>query len=349
DVTIHLAQAFGFCWGVERAVAMAYETRQHFPIERIWMTNEIIHNPSVNQRLQEMKVGFIPVEQGNKDFSVVESGDVVILPAFGASVQEMQLLNDKNCKIIDTTCPWVSKVWNTVEKHKKKDYTSIIHGKYKHEETVATSSFAGKYLVVLNMKEGEYVADYILNGGNKDEFMAKFSRACSVGFDPDRDLEHIGIANQTTMLKSETEQIGKLFERTMMKKYGPDKLNEHFQSFNTICDATQERQDAMLNLVEEKLDLMVVIGGFNSSNTTQLQQIAIEQRIPSYHIDSAKRIGPGNQVEHKPLGRDLEVTQNWLPSGKLVVGVTSGASTPDKVVEEVIEKILELKATPVLV
>jgi 4-hydroxy-3-methylbut-2-enyl diphosphate reductase len=349
DVTIHLAQAFGFCWGVERAVAMAYETRQHFPTERIWMTNEIIHNPSVNQRLQEMKVGFIPVEQGNKDFSVVESGDVVILPAFGASVQEMQLLNDKNCKIIDTTCPWVSKVWNTVEKHKKKDYTSIIHGKYKHEETVATSSFAGKYLVVLNMKEAEYVADYILNGGNKDEFMAKFSRACSVGFDPDRDLEHIGIANQTTMLKSETEHIGKLFERTMMKKYGPDTLNEHFQSFNTICDATQERQDAMLNLVEEKLDLIVVIGGFNSSNTTQLQQIAIEQRIPSYHIDSAKRIGPGNQVEHKPLGRDLEVTQNWLPSGELVVGVTSGASTPDKVVEEVIEKILELKATPVLV
>jgi 4-hydroxy-3-methylbut-2-en-1-yl diphosphate reductase len=349
DVTIHLAQAFGFCWGVERAVAMAYETRQHFPIERIWMTNEIIHNPSVNQRLQEMKVGFIPVEQGNKDFSVVEAGDVVILPAFGASVQEMQLLNDKNCKIVDTTCPWVSKVWNTVEKHKKKDYTSIIHGKYKHEETVATSSFAGKYLVVLNMKEAEYVADYILNGGNKDEFMAKFSRACSAGFNPDRDLEHIGIANQTTMLKSETEQIGKLFERTMMKKYGPDKLNEHFQSFNTICDATQERQDAMLGLVEEKLDLMVVIGGFNSSNTTQLQQIAIERGIPSYHIDSAKRIGPGNQVEHKPLGLDLEVTQNWLPSGELVVGITSGASTPDKVVEEVIEKILELKATPMLV
>lgn len=348
DVTIRLAEAFGFCWGVERAVAMAYETRQHFPTERIWMTNEIIHNPSVNQRLQEMNVDFIPVEQGNKDFSQVDSGDVVILPAFGASVQEMQLLNDKNCKIVDTTCPWVSKVWNTVEKHKKKDYTSIIHGKYKHEETVATSSFAGKYLVVLNMKEAEYVTDYILNGGDKDEFMAKFSRACSAGFDPDRDLERVGIANQTTMLKSETEQIGKLFERTMMRKYGPANLNEHFQSFNTICDATQERQDAMLGLVEEKLDLMVVIGGFNSSNTTQLQQIAIERGIPSYHIDSAARIESGNRLEHKPLGRDLEVTENWLPSGEIVVGITSGASTPDKVVEEVIEKIFELKATPVL-
>jgi 4-hydroxy-3-methylbut-2-enyl diphosphate reductase len=349
DVTIRLAEAFGFCWGVERAVAMAYETRQHFPTERIWMTNEIIHNPSVNQRLQDMQVDFIPVVAGEKDFSVVGAGDVVILPAFGASVHEMQLLNDKNCKIVDTTCPWVSKVWNTVEKHKKKDYTSIIHGKYKHEETVATSSFAGKYLVVLNLKEAQYVADYILNGGSRDEFMAKFSRACSAGFDPDQDLEQIGIANQTTMLKSETEQIGKLFERTMMKKYGPAELNNHFLSFNTICDATQERQDAMLGLVEEKLDLMVVIGGFNSSNTTQLQQIAIERGIPSYHIDSAERIGSGNRVEHKPLGRDLEVTENWLPAGEIVVGVTSGASTPDKVVEDAIEKIFDLKAAVVVV
>jgi len=348
EVTILLAEAFGFCWGVERAVAMAYEARQHFPAERIWMTNEIIHNPSVNQRLQEMEVGFIPVQSGKKDFSVVDGGDVVILPAFGASVQEMQLLNDKNCKIVDTTCPWVSKVWNTVEKHKKKDYTSIIHGKYKHEETVATSSFAGKYLVVFNLKEAEYVANYILHGGNRDEFMNKFSRACSLGFDPDRDLEQIGIANQTTMLKSETEQIGKLFEHTMMKKYGPTQLNNHFQSFNTICDATQERQDAMLGLVEQKLDLMVVIGGFNSSNTTQLQQIAIERGIPSYHIDSAARIGPGNQVEHKPLGRDLEVTHNWLPPGEIVVGVTSGASTPDKVVEDAIEKIFALKVVAVV-
>jgi len=349
NVTIHLAEAFGFCWGVERAVAMAYETRQHFPTERIWMTNEIIHNPSVNQRLQNMNVNFVPVEDGTKDFTIVGAGDVVILPAFGASVQEMQLLNDKNCKIVDTTCPWVSKVWHTVEKHKKKEYTSIIHGKYKHEETIATSSFAGKYLVVLNLQEAEYVADYILNGGNRDEFLAKFSRATSEGFDPERDLEHVGIANQTTMLKSETEQIGKLFERTMMKKYGPVQLNQHFQSFNTICDATQERQDAMLELVEERLDLMVVIGGFNSSNTTQLQQIAIERKIPSYHIDSAERIGPGNRIDHKVLHQDMTVTENWLPDGETVVGVTSGASTPDKVVEDVIEKIFELKATPVAV
>ncbi len=344
EVTIRLAEAFGFCWGVERAVAMAYETRTHFPKERIWITNEIIHNPSVNQRLREMDVNFIAVTNGQKDFSVVGSGDVVILPAFGASVQEMQYLNEQGCTIVDTTCPWVSKVWNTVEKHKKVSFTSIIHGKYNHEETIATSSFAGTYLIVLNLKEAEYVANYILNGGDRAEFMARFQRACSASFDPDRDLERIGIANQTTMLKGETEQIGKLLEHTMMRKYGPDQLNQHFLSFNTICDATQERQDAMLGLVEEQLDLMVVIGGYNSSNTTHLQEIAIDRGIPSYHVDSAARLGPGNRVQHKPLNQDLAVTENWLPDGPITIGVTSGASTPDKVVEEVLEKIFELKA-----
>ncbi|MEG4229757.1 4-hydroxy-3-methylbut-2-enyl diphosphate reductase [Microcoleus sp. N9_B2] len=346
-VTIRLAEAFGFCWGVERAVAIAYETRQHFPSERIWITNEIIHNPSVNQHLRDMEVGFISVEKGLKDFSVVDSGDVVILPAFGASVQEMQLLNDKGCKIVDTTCPWVSKVWNTVEKHKKRDYTSIIHGQYKHEETVATSSFADKYLIVLNLQEAEYVSNYILHGGDRDEFLAKFSKAYYAGFDPDVDLESVGIANQTTMLKTETEKIGKLFEKTMMRKFGTEKLNEHFLSFNTICDATQERQDAMLSLVEEKLDLMLVIGGFNSSNTTHLQEIAIDKTLPSYHIDCAERILPGNRIEHKPLGADLVVTEGWLPDGKIVVGVTSGASTPDKVVEDAIDRIFAMKAAVV--
>ena len=349
DVTIQLAQAFGFCWGVERAVAMAYETRQHFPTESIWITNEIIHNPSVNKRMQEMQVEFIPVIDKVKDFSVVGSGDVVILPAFGASVQEMQILNEKGCQIVDTTCPWVSKVWNTVEKHKKGDYTSIIHGKYKHEETVATSSFAGKYLIVLNLKEAEYVINYILNGGDRQEFLTKFAKACSAGFDPDQDLERVGIANQTTMLKDETEKIGKMLERTMMQKYGPTELNQHFQNFNTICDATQERQDAMLELVQENLDLMIVIGGFNSSNTTQLQQIAFDRNIPSYHIDSVECIQSINKIEHRELTGDFVTTENWLPAGEIKVGITSGASTPDKVVEDVIEKIFALKTTAALV
>jgi 4-hydroxy-3-methylbut-2-en-1-yl diphosphate reductase len=346
-----MAESFGFCWGVERAVAIAYETRQHFPSERIWITNEIIHNPSVNQRLRDMNVHFIAVEKGVKNFDPVDRGDVVILPAFGASVQEMQLLNDRGCTIVDTTCPWVSKVWNTIEKHKKKDYTSIVHGKYNHEETIATTSFADKYLVVLNLEEAKYATNYILDNGKtpeeksqrRAEFLAKFSNACSPGFDPDLDLERVGIANQTTMLKTETEAIGKLFERTMMKKYSTAELDEHFQSFNTICDATQERQDAMFKLVDEPLDLMVVIGGYNSSNTTHLQEISIEQQIPSYHIDSEVRILPDNHIEHKPLGKELEIAANWLPAGKIVVGVTSGASTPDKVVEATIERIFATK------
>ena len=361
-LTVRLAEAFGFCWGVERAVAMAYETRRHYPTERLWITNEIIHNPSVNHHLREMDVLFIPVEEGVKDFSDVVSGDVVILPAFGATVQEMQLLNERGCHIVDTTCPWVSKVWNTVEKHKKHAFTSIIHGKVKHEETLATSSFAGTYLVVLDLAEAQMVSDYILASGtgdtagakpgdegtgtalDRDAFMARFARACSPGFDPDRDLVRIGVANQTTMLKSETEEIGRLFERTMLRRYGPQELQEHFLAFNTICDATQERQDAMFSLVDEPLDLMVVIGGYNSSNTTHLQEIAESRGIRSFHIDTPERIGPGNRIEHKPLGAELELLEPFLPAGPLRVGITSGASTPDRVVEDVIHRLMDLSA-----
>jgi len=293
---------------------------------------------------------FIQVDGGVKDFSDVASGDVVILPAFGATVQEMQLLNERGCHIVDTTCPWVSKVWNTVEKHKKHAFTSIIHGKVKHEETLATSSFAGTYLVVLDLVEAQLVCDYILASANgsspspeqRQAFMDRFAKACSPGFDPDRDLIRVGVANQTTMLKSETEEIGRLFERTMLQRFGPTELNDHFLAFNTICDATQERQDAMFALVDEPLDLMVVIGGYNSSNTTHLQEIAISRGIRSFHIDTPERIGPGNRIEHKPLGADLEVVEPFLPEGTLRVGITSGASTPDRVVEDVISRLIDL-------
>lgn len=341
-VTIHLAESFGFCWGVERAVAMAYETRTQFPTQKLWITNEIIHNPLVNDRLREMEVNFIPVKDGVKDFSVVKKGEVVILPAFGASYQEISYLQNTGATIVDTTCPWVSKVWNRVEKHKKADYTSIIHGKYNHEETIATSSYAKRYLVVLNMSEAEYVADYILRGGNRAEFLAKFAKAVSPGFDPDRDLDRIGVANQTTMLKSETEAIGKLFERTMMQKFGVERLNEHFLAFNTICDATQERQDAMISLLEKDLDLLIVIGGFNSSNTTHLQEMAKEKGVASFHIDGAHRLLSRSEIEHKPVHKEISRSMGWLPQGQIHVGITSGASTPDRVVEEVILRLLEL-------
>ncbi len=341
---VKLAEAFGFCWGVERAVAMAYETRRHYPNERIWITNEIIHNPSVNDHLRLMNVRFISAEAGIKDFSGVSDGDVVILPAFGATVQEMQLLHERGCHIIDTTCPWVSKVWHTVEKHKKHTFTSIIHGKFKHEETLATSSFAGTYLVVLDLAEAQYVAEYILGKGNSKDFMKRFAKACSPGFNPDKDLQRIGVANQTTMLKSETEEIGRLFERTMLEKYGPQVLNDHFLSFNTICDATEERQSAMFSLVDEPLDLLVVIGGFNSSNTTHLQEIAMSRGIRSFHIDTPERIGEDNTINHKPLDKDLIIEKDFLPAGKVNVGITSGASTPDRAVEHVIQKLIELSS-----
>jgi len=346
-ITIKLAEAFGFCWGVDRAVSMAYETRKHFPDRRIWITNEIIHNPIVNQNLKEMGIQFLEVDQnGSKDLSGIAQGDVVILPAFGASIEEMARLEEYNCEIVDTTCPWVSRVWNRVIKYGHGDFTAVIHGKPKHEETVATASRATHYLIVQSLDEADFVCDYITNGGDKEKFLEKFATAISPGFDPETHLTRIGVANQTTMFKGETELIGKLFEKTMLSKYGPTKINEHFLSpGDTICDATQERQDAMLELVEDKLDLMLVIGGFNSSNTGHLQEIAEKRGLPSYHIDGPSCIGPGNTIRHKLLhDQNCIVTDQWLPQGPITVGVTSGASTPDQVVAEVLTKVFDLRA-----
>ena len=346
DVTVYLAQSYGFCWGVERAVQMAYEARKTYPGRKLWITNEIIHNPAVNGRLREMQVNFIEADKatGLKDFSPVAPGDVVILPAFGASVQELQLLNDTGVQIVDTTCPWVSKVWNAVDVMKKKTYTSIIHGKWQHEETVATSSFASDYVVVKDLKEAQYVADYILKGGDKAAFLKKFENAVSAGFDPDTMLQNVGVANQTTMLKGETEQIGKLFESTLMQKFGPAALKDHFMVTDTICDATQERQDAMYALVERDVDLILVVGGYNSSNTAHLQEIAEHKKLPSFWVDTAGRIDvAANAIDHRLHHGELVTTKPWLGKGKIRVGITSGASTPDKVVEDVLEQVFAIK------
>lgn len=343
ELTIKLAEAFGFCWGVDRAVSMAYETRKQFPDRRIWITNEIIHNPLVNENLRKMDILFIEEEDGRKDFSAIKSGDVVILPAFGISVQELELLASKSCEIVDTTCPWVSRVWNRVDKYKKSDFTAIIHGKYKHEETVATSSRAQHYLIVQDLAEAQWVSRYILEGGSKDAFLEKFKDAVSREFDPELHLQRLGVANQTTMLKGETELIGKLFEETMLKKYGSQKLDEHFLSpGDTICDATQERQDAMQKLIEQELDLLVIIGGYNSSNTGHLHEMAIAKGKRAFHIDGPHCILPDNSIKHKLGGRE-EICSPFLPEGPLTIGLSAGASTPDQVVAEVIEGIFSLR------
>lgn len=344
-VTIRLANAFGFCWGVERAVSMAYETRQHFPDRKIWITNEIIHNPLVNENLQKKDISFVSLkEDGSKDFSQIETNDVVILPAFGASKEELNTLTGLGGEIVDTTCPWVSRVWNRIAKYEKEEFTAIIHGKYNHEETIATASRTKRYLIVENLEEAKIVCDYILSGNSAQDFLKRFNRATSLGFDPHKHLEKVGVANQTTMLKTETEQIGKLFEQTMMTKYGPHKIDEHFISAgDTICDATQERQDAMYELIGQGLDCLLVIGGFNSSNTGHLQEIAESKNVPSYHIDGVDRIGPGNIIKHKMIhSKELKITENWLPPGEITVGITAGASTPDQVIEQVINKTCQL-------
>jgi len=347
-VTVHLAKDFGFCWGVERSIALAYEAVEHFPGKTVHITNELIHNPEVNDRLHDMNVQFIEkLGEGKKDFDKVGEGDVVILPAFGASFEEMSLLNSKNVDVVDTTCPWVSKVWNTVDNHQRKGLTSIIHGKYGHEETVATTSFCEDYICVKDMKEAEMVADYIVNGGDKDAFLKYFEKAVSKGFDPDTMLQKVGLANQTTMYKKETRAIGQLMQKAIIKKFGPVQAKDHYWEFDTICDATQERQDAIHELVENAdsldLDFILVVGGWDSSNTAHLLEIPQKAGIRSFHINKADCIGADNTITHRTIKGEI-VTEKFLEDmDKVVLGVTSGASTPDKAVQDSLSQIFLLK------
>jgi len=348
-VKVYLAKDFGFCWGVERSIALAYEAVKHYPDKNLHITNELIHNPEVNDRLTEMNVNLVEkLGEGKKNFEVIEDGDVVILPAFGASYEEMDFLDKKNVEIVDTTCPWVSKVWNTVDAHQRKGLTSIIHGKYAHEETVATTSFCEDYICVKDMKEAEMVADYMVNGGDKDEFLEYFKNALSEGFDPDKMLDKVGLANQTTMYKKETKAIGQLFQKTIMEKFGPSKLNEHYFEFDTICDATQERQDAVSELVENKqdygLDFILVVGGWDSSNTAHLLEIPHHQGIRSFHINRAECIGADNTITHRTVQGEIVTEPFLLDIDKdVVLGVTSGASTPDAAVQDALSQIFLLK------
>lgn len=355
DLRIRMAQEFGFCYGVDKAVDYAYETRKQFPDRRIFITTEIIHNPRVNKTLQAMGIQFLSGRCQTAKPEDVRAEDVVILPAFGVSVQQLEEFQQKGCILVDTTCGSVLNVWKRVEQYARDGVTAIIHGKYYHEETIATSSRAsmysgGQYLVVRDMNQAKIVCDYIRRGGDKQKFLQTFEHAHSAGFDPDLHLKRVGVANQTTMLSSESLAIAQELKKAMIDRYGEAEIKNRFRNFDTICSATQDRQDAIIKLVREGVDIMVVIGGFNSSNTTHLCEIA-EKHAPTYHIEDVNCIISANEIRHQPYGKhETVLTHHWLPppvAKPLTIGVTAGASTPDRVVGDVIEKILSLRGLTV--
>ena len=350
-VTFTLAKEYGMCWGAERSIEIALAATEKFGDKQLHITNELLHNPGVNKMLEDEGVSFIEkTGDGGKRFDDVKEGDVVILPAFGATLAEMQHFSDMGVTTVDTTCPWVTKVWNVVDKQVQRSMTTIIHGKYAHEEAIATASMCDDYLMVKNIDEAEYVCNYMLNPSpeGKEDLMKKFAKAMSKGFDPDVHLEKIGIANQTTMYKKETQAVGRLFEQVILKKY-PDEAADRFVAFDTICSATQERQDAIHEMVDDEsvkdLDFILVVGGFDSSNTAHLVEIPDEAGIPVFHINEADCISETNAVSHRLVSGEMAVEENWLPTDRPArIGVTSGASTPDAYVQEALERLVLLKA-----
>jgi 4-hydroxy-3-methylbut-2-enyl diphosphate reductase len=346
-LTVHLAHEFGFCYGVDRAIDYAYQARRRFPDQTVYLTGEIIHNPSVNQNLRGLGIRFL----SDPDCSAATPGpgDVVILPAFGVPVRLLEQLQRQGCTLVDTTCGSVLNVWKNVRRYSAGGFTSVIHGKVHHEETLATASQAteqpgGQYLVVLNRAEAGVVCGYIERGGDRRAFLDRFGLAASPGFDPDRDLGKVGLANQTTMLMSESLEIAGMFRQAMTARYGEAALAERFQAFETICSATEDRQDAVVTLLDaHRLDLMLVIGGYNSSNTTNLAKICA-RRLPTYHIADMPALISAGAIRHRPVaGSDDVVGTGWLPStGPVVVGMTAGASTPDHIVGLVVERLADL-------
>jgi len=342
-LTLYLAREFGFCYGVDRAVDYAYQTRKRFPDRTVYLTGEIIHNPHVNAQIRAQGIRFLT--DPGESFDSLTPADVVILPAFGITVELLESLVERGCTLVDTTCGSVLNVWKNVKRYSADGFTSIIHGKYWHEETRATASQAyqsgvGHFLVVLDRAEAATVCDYIRHGGDRSGFFEAFARASSPGFDPDVHLARIGCANQTTMLSSESLEIGEMFRQAVAARYGDASLHDRFRAFDTICSATQDRQDAILRLLDERrLDLMIVLGGFNSSNTCNLARICAE-RVPTFHIADPEGLVSSDEIRHKPIHSKQELTtQGWLPAGNLAIGLTSGASTPDNLVEAVIRRL----------
>ncbi|MBW3535447.1 MAG: 4-hydroxy-3-methylbut-2-enyl diphosphate reductase [Gemmatimonadetes bacterium] len=355
DVTVRLANQFGFCYGVDRAVDYAYETRRKFPDRKTWLVGEIIHNPHVNRRMQEMGIDFIrPAEDGSFDFSRVTADHVVILPAFGVTLEDFEALKAIGCVLVDTTCGSVLVVWKRVEQYARDGYTAIIHGKHKHEESRATASQVGKhqggkYLIVRGMEEARVVADYVARRPghiSREEFLDRFALKASPGFDPDRDLEKVGMANQTTMLAGESLLIGGVIREGMKDRWGEEHAGTCFRAFDTLCSATQERQDAVAEMMEDPPDVMIVVGGYNSSNTNHLAHLC-RQHTRTYHIEDAACIDPAaGTIRHKPeLAADTPevVEESWLPEGPFTLGITAGASTPNNKVGEALVRVLRIR------
>ena len=348
DFTFRLANEFGFCYGVERAVEYAYETVAKFPNRRIFLTGEIIHNPFVNNELKQSGIEFLTDDLDK--YGPVTSEDVVIVPAFGVPSRELDVLTEKGCVVVDTTCGSVLNVWKNVERYAADGITSIIHAKFEHEETRATFSRTSlhpgaHYLIVRNKDEAASVCDYIAEGGRREEFLDKFRKAASDGFDPDYHLERVGLANQTTMLSSESLEIAEMVRLALIRKHGKDGLDQRYISFDTICSATQDRQDAMKSLRREPIDLMIVIGGYNSSNTNNLARIASEFTCV-FHIEDARSILNVDEIRHKVVGRIEETTtRDWLADGPQTIGLTSGASTPNSQIGEAVERIVGFRDT----
>ena len=354
-VTVRLAREFGFCYGVERAVDYAYQTRSKFPDRRVWLAGEIIHNPHVNARLREMGVGFLamaPVVPDTPafDYAPVAPEDVVILPAFGVTIHDFHALRALCCVVVDTTCGSVLNVWKRVEAYARDGFTALIHGKYYHEETRATASQVqkhanGHYLVVRDMAEAELVCDYVAGRGDRDAFLAKFARSASPDFDPELHLARVGVANQTTMLARESLAIAERVGEAMERAHGAEYRAANFRSFDTICSATQDRQDAVNELLLEPLDVMVVVGGYNSSNTMSLAALC-DERVPTYHIESPEAIDvEAGAVRYRPAGAhtDEATRAGWLPAGPVRVGLTAGASTPNSKIGETVARLFAMR------
>jgi 4-hydroxy-3-methylbut-2-enyl diphosphate reductase len=351
STTVRLARDFGFCYGVERAIDLAYAARRVFADRRVWLLGEIIHNPEVNRQLDEMGIIRIPIEQHAEQVSRLTAEDVVIVPAFGAETDLMRRIHERGCAVVDTTCGDVMSVWKRVRGYARDGFTSIIHGKASHEETRATSSRAigdagnGHYLVVLTLADVEFVCDFIRHGGDSAELLSRFAGAHSPGFDPGQHLLRIGVANQTTMLKSETEEIQRRLRAAILDRDGEETGAANFQVFDTICGATQERQDSLFKLLRQPLDMLIVVGGYNSSNTTHLVEIG-EQRLPTFFIRTAECLRTLETIVHFDIHQKAETstyTEKLAGAAPVTIGITAGASCPNNLIEDTIYRLFELR------